>query len=48
MANTEKKRKTPLRGTTHCKKCLWYIGNNMLNDRNHICPNCDNNMKEKK
>ena len=45
---TKKKRKTPLRGATRCKECLWYIGNNMLSDRDYICPKCDNNMKEEK
>jgi hypothetical protein len=46
MAKARKERKTEIRGVTHCKECLWYIGNRMLRDREHICPICDNKLKE--
>ena len=46
MTKIRKERKTALRGVTRCKECLWYIGNNMLRDTDHICPICENEVKE--
>jgi hypothetical protein len=43
----DEKIKAPLRGVTRCTKCLWYIGNNMLRDRERICPLCDGELEDK-
>jgi formylmethanofuran dehydrogenase subunit E len=44
---TERKIKEPLRGVVRCKECLWYIGNNMLRDREKICPLCYGSLEDK-
>jgi hypothetical protein len=38
--------RAPLRGVIRCKECLWYIGNNILRDRERICPICESKLEE--